>query len=320
MWKQSALRSVLLGSTWRCCWMQTPSTACWVTQSLWTSSRAKISSWKGSSCWSCQASSLQQRGNGWSSKECIFSLHDWEELKKKKKIPHFHFFLSGIFMDLGFQISAEPWRLILKVCCWATWKVAALQGGDRTVCSTSATASSSGNTQPSPSHLSNGNPSTCTVNESHLVFPAVPGLDTSPCLTAQTMSPPSTKNFANLTSFYPNWSVAPKRKVSLFSISVSILLVQYLMPFLQQGKPTQSTHPGNDCGSSSLLIGWAGRQGQSPGNRATTDSWKRKESTWKCRSEHHCCSCGSLRWVQLIDKWNRLLRLERDPATPIRHV
>lgn len=103
MWKQSALRSVLLGSTWRCCWMQTPSTACWVTQSLWTSSRAKISSWKGSSCWSCQASSLQQRGNGWSSKECIFSLHDWEELKKKKKNPSFSLFSFRHFH--GFRLS-----------------------------------------------------------------------------------------------------------------------------------------------------------------------------------------------------------------------
>lgn len=67
--------------------------------------------------------------------------------------------------------------------------------------------------------------------KSFVFFPAVPGLVTSPCSKAQAMSMRSTKNFANLTNFSPNWSMAHLKKVqSFFSaiqfpLSVSVLVV-----------------------------------------------------------------------------------------------
>lgn len=65
------------------------------------------------------------------------------------------------------------------------------------------------------------------------VFPAVPGLDTSPCLKTQATSVRSTENIANLTHFCPNWPVAHLQKVKSpppphiqFPVSVSILAVK----------------------------------------------------------------------------------------------
>lgn len=92
-------------------------------------------------------------------------------------------------------------------------KVALLQDGDRIVCSTFVTVSSSGITQPPPFPQKCVHMILFTVKGNHQLFSAVPGLDTSPCLKAQPMSVRSTKNFANLTNFCPNWSMAHLKKV-----------------------------------------------------------------------------------------------------------
>lgn len=69
-------------------------------------------------------------------------------------------------------------------------------------------------------------------------FPTVPGLDTSHCSTAQTMSPPSTKNFVNLTNFYPNWSMVHLRKVSLFSLHLLFCLSSIWRHSFNRGIPS----------------------------------------------------------------------------------
>lgn len=70
-------------------------------------------------------------------------------------------------------------------------------------------------------------------------FPAVSGLDTSHCSTAQTMSTASTRNSANLTNFYPNWSMAHSRKVSLFSWHLPFCLCSFWRHFFNRGIPNR---------------------------------------------------------------------------------
>lgn len=97
---------MLLGSIWRCCWMQTLLTACWVTQFLWTLSKANNSSWKRSSVWSCQAFSLQQRGNGWSSNECSFQTQFFCSWLRSNFFKNSHISLSFTFRHFqGFSVA-----------------------------------------------------------------------------------------------------------------------------------------------------------------------------------------------------------------------
>lgn len=47
-----------------------------------------------------------------------FSAHYWEFFFFLFEKHFFPLSLTDTFRDLGFQNSAKPWRLILKVCCW----------------------------------------------------------------------------------------------------------------------------------------------------------------------------------------------------------
>ena len=97
--------------------------------------------------------------------------------------------------------------------------------------------------------------------------------------------------------------------VSISAVNPEIMVIKHLIPVLQQGNSKQWTHPGNNCGSCCLLIGWARGQGHSPGNRAISASCRRRESTWKCRSAHRSCSSGLLRWAWPKRNWNFLLTM-----------